>query len=179
MKPFDTYPIEFCGNCRTGSLTKEMNSATCDSYIPAEKRRCASWCAGHYLHYERVVYICSPCNPRATGELGRKRLERNLRNAEWYSRAAVASHATPIAPHLLFTRFMDEFSPGERNLGLELAAEVLKRCDELWVFGDHISEGMQAEIDLAKKRNMPIIKISQARADEIIKFYEEGDKNNG
>lgn len=173
--------IEFCGNCGVGQRTKENNPCFCDYYAPGEKsgKRCNSWTQGHYLHYERVVFICSPCNPRAVGELGRRGLERNLRNAEWYCRAAVVSHAVPIAPHLLFTRFLDEFDPSSRNIGLELAAELLKRCDELWVFGDRISEGMKEEIKMAEAMQMPIIRISQAKADEIIKFYEGGDEANG
>lgn len=33
--------------------------------------------------------------------------------------------------------------------------EILKKCDELWVFGE-ITEGVQIEIDLAKRERIPI-----------------------
>lgn len=33
---------------------------------------------------------------------------------------------------------------------------LLGKCDELWVFGDRISEGMAVEIEIAKKRRQPI-----------------------
>ena len=33
---------------------------------------------------------------------------------------------------------------------------LLGKCDELWVFGDRISEGMKTEIDVAKKRRQKI-----------------------
>lgn len=173
-----SYLIEFCGNCRVGHLTKEMNPCACDQYAPCKGRRCQNWQQGHYLHHdERVVYICSPCRPRYTGDLGEKELQINLRNAEAYSYAAVVSHAVPIAPHLLFTRFLDEFNPSHRNIAIEMGGEVLKRCDELWVFGDRITEGMQAEIDAAERLKMPIIKISQEQADEIIAAYQKGENN--
>lgn len=173
------YPIEFCGNCGVGQRTKEDDPFSCDFYSPGQNKRCSSWTPGHFLRYERVVYICSPCNPRATGELGRRVLEQNLRNAECYCRAAVDSHAVPIAPHLLFTRFLDEFNPSDRNIGLECAIQILKQCDELWVFGDRISEGMKAEIEMAQDMNMPVIRIAKPQADEIIALYEKGEQDNG
>ena len=33
---------------------------------------------------------------------------------------------------------------------------LLGRCDEIWVFGSHISNGMAAEIEIAKQKNMKI-----------------------
>lgn len=33
---------------------------------------------------------------------------------------------------------------------------LLGKCDQLWVFGKNISEGMEAEIGKAKKRGMAI-----------------------
>ena len=36
-----------------------------------------------------------------------------------------------------------------------MGAEMLKLCDELWVFGEP-STGMQAEIDLAKRLGIPV-----------------------
>lgn len=172
-----SYLIEFCGNCAAGDLAKETNPCACDQYAPCKGRRCINWKPGHYRHCERVVYICSPCRPRYTGDLGEEELQINLRNAEAYSYAAVVSHAVPIAPHLLFTRFLDEFNPSHRNIAIEMGGEVLKRCDELWVFGDRLTEGMQAEIDAAERLKMPIIKISQAQADEISSAYWKGENN--
>lgn len=173
-----SYPIiEFCGNCKIGAMLGRDEPGYCDYYSPSVKtsKRCVSWKPAHFLHCERVVYICSPCHPLSAGEAGEAELGENLLRAEAYSYAAVISHAVPIAPHLLFTRFLDEFNPSHRNNGLELAQEVLKRCDELWVFGDRISEGMKAEIEAAEKARMPIIRISQEQADEIVVCYKGGD----
>ena len=37
-----------------------------------------------------------------------------------------------------------------------MGKEALYHCDELWVFGDTVSRGMQSEIDTARKLGIPI-----------------------
>ena len=41
-------------------------------------------------------------------------------------------------------------------MGLALGLQMLKRCHELWVFGEKITEGMEKEIEFAEKRGIPI-----------------------
>nr|DAZ21865.1 MAG TPA: deoxyribosyltransferase [Caudoviricetes sp.] len=95
--------------------------------------------------YRPLVYICSPYS----GDI-----ERNTYQARAYSRFAVAKHCIPIAPHLLFPQFVDEDT--ERELALFMGIVLLGKCDEVWVFGGTISEGMAAEIARAKKQRKKI-----------------------
>jgi hypothetical protein len=97
--------------------------------------------------YRPVVYIASPFS----GDM-----ERNTERARGYCRFAVSKGCIPIAPHLLYPQFMDETDKEERELGLFFAIVLLGKCEELWVFGDRISEGMGREIIKAQKRGMPI-----------------------
>ena len=97
--------------------------------------------------YRPLIYICSPL----TGDI-----ERNIRRARGYCRFTVDAGAIPIAPHLLFTQFLDDRDPDQRSLGLLFALVLLGKCDAIWVFGDHISRGMSAEISKAKCKRMPI-----------------------
>lgn len=96
-------------------------------------------------NYMLLVYICSPFSGNE---------EWNTMKARDYSRFAVKSGAIPIAPHLLFPQFMDEAT--ERELAMFMNMVLLGRCEELWVFGDRISEGMAAEILRAKWKRMRI-----------------------
>lgn len=88
--------------------------------------------------------------------------------------AAIASHAIPICPHLYLSTLLDETTIGGRNIGREMGIELLRRCDEIWVFGEP-SEGMRAEIEEAKSLQLPIVEIPQNIIDQIIKE----DKDNG
>lgn len=54
----------------------------------------------------------------------------------------------PINPFMNFDYFL--FDKVKRESIIEANFELLKRCDELWVFGE-ISDGVQEEIRLAEK----------------------------
>lgn len=95
--------------------------------------------------YRPLVYICSPFSGDISG---------NIERAKKYSRYAVDSKAIPIAPHLLFPQFMDD--DAEREIALFMDMVLLGKCEELWVFGELVSEGMSAEIAKAKRKNMKI-----------------------
>ena len=92
-----------------------------------------------------LVYICSPFS----GDI-----EGNTKKAREYSRFAVDRGAIPLAPHLLLPQFMSEQT--ERELAMFMDMVLLGRCDEIWVFGSNISNGMAAEIEIAKQKNMKI-----------------------
>ena len=97
---------------------------------------------------KKLVYICSPC---------RGDYEKNIKNAETYSREAIMRGYIPITPHIYFTRFMDDTNSNERSMAMDAGCQLLLMCSEVWVFGlDHPSEGMQAEIALAIRHGIPI-----------------------
>lgn len=105
----------------------------------------------------KMVYICSPL---------RGDIDENIKNAVCYSKDAANQGVLPLAPHTIFTQYLNDLIPAERQQGLKMGLELLARCDELWVYGSLISEGMQAEILYAKEHNMPI------------KYQEEGNAMN-
>ena len=94
--------------------------------------------------FRPIVYICSPF----AGDL-----EKNVVAARTYSRCAVEQGYIPIAPRLLFPQFLDDSDPKERELGLFFGNAIMSKCSEVWVFGSHISSGMEAEIKRAKWKN--------------------------
>ena len=59
----------------------------------------------------------------------------------------------PMAPHLYFTQFLKDEDAQERNTGMKLGMHWLEEADELWVFGNTISEGMATEIEKAHELN--------------------------
>jgi len=94
--------------------------------------------------FRPIVYICSPF----AGDI-----EKNVAAARTYSRFAVEQGYIPIAPHLLFPQFLNDSDPKERELGLFFGNAIMSKCSEVWVFGSHISSGMEAEIKRAKWKN--------------------------
>ncbi len=94
--------------------------------------------------FRPIVYICSPY----AGDVSE-----NVENARKYSRFAVDSGYIPFTPHLLFPQFLNDDNPKERQLGLLFGNALMSKCSEVWVFGSHISAGMDAEIRRAKWKN--------------------------
>lgn len=103
------------------------------------------------------VYVCSPFRPVSTNpKRAEKVLARNIRRAKFACELLTKLGYLPIAPHLYFPQFLDDNNPKERETGMMLGRELLCGCDELWVFGQHISEGMEAEIKQAKASDIPV-----------------------
>ncbi len=94
--------------------------------------------------FRPIVYICSPYAGNVS---------ENVENARKYSRFAVDSGYIPFTPHLLFPQFLNDNNPKERQLGLLFGNALMSKCSEVWVFGSHISAGMDAEIRRAKWKN--------------------------
>lgn len=94
--------------------------------------------------FRPIVYICSPY----AGDV-----KANVDAARRYCRFAVEQGYIPVAPHLLFPQFLNEENPKERQLGLFFGNALMSKCSEVWVFGDHISPGMEAEIRRARWKN--------------------------
>ena len=93
------------------------------------------------------VYICSPLKGN---------VRRNMLRARMYCRFAFDKGYVPITPHIYYPLFLDESSPKERAAGIRYGLESMWQASEVWVFGENISEGMRAEIDLAKDLKIPI-----------------------
>lgn len=98
-----------------------------------------------------LVLVCSPYRSsfRFTTWLNKQRTRR-------YCRYAAQCGMVPLAPHLIFTQFLDDDDPDEREAGIYLGTQILRRCSELWCFGVRITDGMRTELEFAKKHSIPI-----------------------
>ena len=104
----------------------------------------------------RLVYISSPL---------RGDMEKNKEKAKDYCAYAASCGVIPLAPHTIFTQYLNDAVPEQREQGLRMGHELLERCDELWVMGDTISQGMKDEIGLATFLQLPILYVS----DDMVK----------
>lgn len=114
----------------------------------------------------RLAYICSPL---------RGDMEKNLEKAHQYCAYAVECGVIPLAPHTIFTKYLDDQRPEQRVHGLTMGLELLKRCDEIWVCGPTVSQGMQGEIDLAAKENIPSLYVSDSLVRSGYRIRQENE----
>lgn len=98
-------------------------------------------------NYKPLVYICCPFKDDP---------ENNIIKARKYCKFAVEHNAIPLAVTLHYPQFLDDNDPKQRELALFFGLVLLGKCDEIWVFGDNITSGMEAELHKAHRRNMMI-----------------------
>lgn len=97
----------------------------------------------------KLVYICSPLQGDIPG---------NMKKAAMFCKAAAAQgDIVPLAPHTIFTQYLDDTDPKQRERGLIMGRELIRRCDELWVCGRNISPGMKQEIAFANEQCIPVV----------------------
>ena len=104
----------------------------------------------------KKIYVCSPCKEYMDTHGQTISHQLNMARAKSYSYYVMQVKQIPITPHLYFTQFLDDGITIERAWGMMAGLELLKECDELWVFGDYVSQGMATEIEQAKINNILI-----------------------
>ena len=92
----------------------------------------------------RRVYVCHPFASDPAGNVVRVRAICQL---------LIGEGMLPIAPHLYLPQLIDEAAGREQALSLCL--ELLATCVEVFVFGNFVSEGMEREIQEAKRLGIP------------------------
>lgn len=110
--------------------------------------------------HQRMVFICSPL-------AGNVRW--NIRNARRYSLYAIEQGVVPVAPHLLYTQFLDDTDPEHRSMGMQCGLTLLRHCRELWAFGGQASKGMIDGIAFARKHGI-VVRFFDGGCEEVPPF---------
>ena len=81
------------------------------------------------------AYVCAPTN-HATGFASSKLKE--------YSKTLFELGYVPICPCMMFSRFLSESVPEQREARRSMSLELLRRCRVLVVCSDELTEKMEA-----------------------------------
>ena len=96
---------------------------------------------------KKIAYIIHPF---------RDDKENNEKNMKFIAAVAVRSGTVPIATALYFPHFLNEEDEAERLEGIDCGLTLMECCDEVWLFGFNISEGMKMELDCARELKFPV-----------------------
>lgn len=102
----------------------------------------------------KLVFIACPV--RAFEE---KTVRDHLAEAAKYVDIVLFFNHIPIIPQLWVIPSLNDDDPRQRELGMAMGRAALNRCDELWCFGDRVSDGMRSEIRYAMDCNKPVKKV--------------------
>lgn len=129
----------------------------------------------------KKVYVCSPFRPMAASVADKAEEQRsNIERALKACRILAMMGIQPLAPHLYFTRFLKDDVAAERDTGIRFALSWLEQADELWVFGERVSDGMAQEIAKAKELGKPVHTLPEpGRVAELLKLAESLNQKYG
>lgn len=86
-------------------------------------------------------------------------VEMNVEYAKQACQYVITTGNAFFCPHLLYPQILNDQIQEERKLGMAMAKQLLLSCDELWAFGNRISQGMFEEIEYARQHDIPIKRI--------------------
>lgn len=99
----------------------------------------------------KIVFISHPVSSNPTQNI--KRIRNIIRRLN-----LAHNDIVPFAPYFADLHALDDNNPIERARGIANNTALITRAvDEVWLFGDHISKGMAAEIELARTLNIPVV----------------------
>ena len=102
----------------------------------------------------KKVYICSPLG----GDVAD-----NLEQAKRYTKYALMCGTAPVVPHF-YALCLDDRNAKEREIGMAAGLSLLWFCDEIWVFGNTVTDGMKGEISFCKNLNIRIRHVTEAKS---------------
>lgn len=121
-----------------------------------------------------LAYVCTPY--RAEED---EQFEKQLKHTKYVSREIVLAGHEVEVPHLLYTQFLRDDSKTERAIGMASALKHLRRCDAIFVsIRQKVSQGMEAEIAVAKKLRLPMYFFGNMNdLKDILKRLDAGQGN--
>ena len=104
------------------------------------------------------VYVCAPLG----GDI-----EGNLEKVRTYTAYALRCGTAPVVPHF-YAECLDDNDPKDREVGLAAGMSLLWLCDEVWIFGDTVTDGMRAELKFSKNLNIRVRHITEKEIQNVL-----------
>lgn len=99
------------------------------------------------------IFVMSPLRA-----FGNRTEEQNIETAKLVCREVALAGGAPFAPHLLYTRFLDDSVEDERWCGIESGLAFLDICDFVLAFTKWgYTEGMRHELKAAKTKGKLVL----------------------
>lgn len=92
------------------------------------------------------IYVCSPYGGQ----------EENYETAKRYGKYVIDRGHMAIIPHTMLHGVVDDRITEQRTNALALGKQLMTLCDEVWVFGQNVTCGMEGEINEAVRTGKPI-----------------------
>lgn len=107
---------------------------------------------------QKKVYICAPLEGI---------VQDLLTQAIEYTKFALKSGVAPITPQF-YHLCLDSRDSDKKTIIRSAGTSVLWFCDEIWVFGEIVTESMKAEIAFCKNMRIKIRRVKNSEIKKVI-----------
>ena len=108
----------------------------------------------------KLTYMAHPVAGDAPANLARAKLW-----LKWLTESREEPSAV-IAPWIIACEIWDDANPEERTQGLERCKAAIERCDEIYLVGGRVSNGMEIERRHAMRHGLTVIDITAMRTEQ-------------
>jgi len=117
----------------------------------------------------KVVFIAHPISGNVEDNIAK--ILNIIRNIN-----IIINNVIPYAPYISDCLALNDDNKRERMRGIANSKELFKRgiIDEIWLYGECISNGMKDEIKLANELNIPIIPKSSLISNQMVRDIING-----
>ena len=123
---------------------------------------------------KKNVYICSPLRANTIDEI-----YENMKNAQKYMFYVQSAYdVAAYAPHAYLPILLNDNSREEREMALKFGLNILKKCQELFVCSNYLTEGMIGEIYYAAANNIKICVFDERMYMEVSNILGKNIKAN-
>jgi len=100
---------------------------------------------------KKIVYLAHPVSKDVSGNL--KKLE------GIYRQLSLENEVIPFIPYYATLMSLQDSEPAEREIGFSHNEAIFRRglVDEVWLYGDFISRGMEIEIGWANELGIDVV----------------------
>jgi hypothetical protein len=101
----------------------------------------------------RIIYVACPLTPTST-----ETRHLNIHRAKTIYEVLCYKHPDHafLMPWVMNAEVFQE-TRANRDLGMMRNYAIIERCDELWLVGPRVSEGMVLEADYAKRKGLVVV----------------------
>lgn len=140
---------------------ERMNMANATAKIEGSKEARPPAGSRWHRHRRRFLSVRRTDRQQMTRRARKAQMEANIQRAKTACRILATMGVLPLAPHLYFTQFLKDEDAQERATGIRFGMQWLEAADEVWVFGETISEGMAVEIKRAHELQKPVCNLPE------------------
>lgn len=94
----------------------------------------------------KLIYVCQPLD---------NSLE-NIQKAKLYCKYLTDNGYNPFSPVLYYNSFLNLDNKKDRYMALLFAVDMIRHCEEVFIFGNYISSAMYAELEAADLYDKPV-----------------------